>query len=65
MRCFVRTRWWCTAAVSSSDGIGASTSSALRSDSTITRAPSSMAAETSPQIAASARSSASPPPLTR
>ena len=51
MRCLVRTRWWCTAAVSSSDGIGASTESALRSDSTITRAPRSIAVETSRVIA--------------
>ncbi len=65
VRCLVRTRWWCTAAVSRSEGIGASTSSALRSESTMTRAPSSIAADTSLQIAPSARSSASPPPATR
>ena len=51
VRCLVRTRWWCTAAVSSSDGIGASTASELRSDSTITRAPASISADTSAQIA--------------
>ena len=39
-----RTRWWWTAAASSSDGIGARSAVELRSDRTMTSAPSSMAA---------------------
>ena len=45
-----RTRWWCTAPVSSSDGIGALSASTPRLDSTISRAPSSIASETSSAI---------------
>ena len=41
-----RTRWWWTAETRSSDGIGASSVVELRSESTMTLAPSSMAAET-------------------
>ena len=65
MRCFSRIRWWCTAAVSSSDGIGAYTSSLLRSLSTTMRAPSAIALLTSVRIASRARFNASPPPATR
>ena len=50
MRVFSRTRWWCTAPVSSSDGIGASSAVAWRSDSTMMRAPPAIASETSAQI---------------
>ena len=50
----------CTADVSSSDGIGASISSALRSDSTMTRAPLSIACVTSSKIVSSAARNASP-----
>jgi hypothetical protein len=39
VRVFSRTRWWCTAEVSSSDGIGARSKSESRSDSTMKRAP--------------------------
>ena len=44
------TRCWCTAPVSSSDGIGALSASTPRLDSTISRAPSSIAADTSASI---------------
>ena len=43
MRVFSRTRWWWTAAVISSDGIGARFSSQSRSDSTMIRAPAAIA----------------------
>ena len=43
----VRIRWWCTAEVSSSEGIGGVVGVELRSDSTMMWAPSSMAAVTS------------------
>ena len=46
MRVFSRTRWWWTAAVISSDGIGARFSSQSRSDSTMIRAPAAIALET-------------------
>ncbi len=46
VRALVRTRWWWTAATSSSEGMGASSDVELRSDRTITSAPSSMAAPT-------------------
>ena len=42
-----RTRWWCTAAVSSSDGIGACRASLPRSVSSTIRAPPPIAATTS------------------
>ena len=58
-------RWWWTAAVSSSDGIGACSASECRSDRTIRRAPSSMAASASAQISSMRAASASPPPATR
>ena len=47
MRVRSSTRWWWTAEVSSSDGMGAKRSLDSRSDSTISRAPRSMASETS------------------
>ena len=46
MRVFSRTRWWCTAAVISSDGIGARFSSQSRSESTMIRAPAAIALQT-------------------
>ena len=49
------TRCWCTAPVSSSDGIGAQSASTPRLDSTISRAPSSIAAETSALISSRRR----------
>ena len=55
MRVFSRMRWWCTAPTSSSDGMGANTSSALRSESTMMRAPSAMAWLTWRRMASSAR----------
>ena len=62
MRVFSRMRWWCTADVSSSDGMGARSRSESRSESTTKRAPPAIAAETSPKISWSrARSAASPP----
>ena len=45
VRVFSRTRWWWTAAVSSREGIGASSVVELRSESTMMFAPSAMAAE--------------------
>jgi hypothetical protein len=51
--------------VSSSDGIGACSASECRSDSTMMRAPSSMAAETSALISASRSRRAWPPPAAR
>ncbi len=57
-------RWWCTAEVSSSDGIGAMCSVESRSDSTMIRAPAAMAVDTSRRTRSSASRSASPPPLT-
>ncbi len=64
VRSFWRTRWWCTAEVSSSDGIGALSASESRSDSTMKRLPSAMCAETSAQISRRRASSAAPPPST-
>ena len=56
------TRCWCTAPTSSSDGIGAFSASTPRLDSTISRAPSSIAAETSSAISPSRQSRPAPPP---
>ena len=64
MRVFSRMRWWCTAEVSSSDGIGAMCSVESRSLSTMRRAPAAMAVDTSRRTRSSASRSASPPPLT-
>ena len=64
VRVFSRTRWWWTAAVISSDGIGAFSARACRSESTMIRAPSEIAADTSSQISSSRRASAAPPPCT-
>ena len=61
VRVFSRTRWWCTAAVSSSEGMGAHSAVALRSDRTIRLAPSAMASETRRRTSSMARRSASPP----
>ena len=47
MRVFSRMRWWCTAEVSSNDGIGASSALESRSESTRMRLPSAMAADAS------------------
>ena len=55
VRVFSRIRWWCTAPTSSSDGIGANTSSVLRSESTMMRAPSAMAWLTWRRMASRAR----------
>ncbi|CAM5722263.1 hypothetical protein STENM223S_03440 [Streptomyces tendae] len=65
VRCLVRMRWWWTAAVSSSEGIGACSASEWRSDRTMSRAPFSMAASASAQISSMRAASASPPPCTR
>ena len=61
VRVFSRTRWWCTAAVSSSEGMGAASAVELRSDRTIRLAPPAMASETRRRTSSSARRSASPP----
>ena len=61
----VRTRCWCTAEVSSSDGIGAWSASQSRSDRIRMRAPASMACEHSRRTRSIAAASASPPPNTR
>jgi len=63
--CLVRMRWWCTALVVRSDGIGANTSSLFRSESTTIRTPSSMAVLISAQICASAERSPDSPSETR
>ena len=64
VRVFSRTRWWWTAPVSSSDGIGACSCVEWRSESTITRAPSAIAADTSAQISSIRSAIAAPPPST-
>ena len=46
VRVFSRTRWWWTAAVSSSEGMGAQSAVELRSERTMRLAPSAMASET-------------------
>ena len=61
VRVFSRTRWWWTAEVSSSDGMGAHSSVELRSERTMMLAPSAMASETRRRTSARARASASPP----
>ncbi len=61
VRVFSRTRWWWTAAVSSSEGMGAHSAVELRSERTMRLAPSAMAAETRRRTSSSARRSASPP----
>ena len=67
MRVFSRTRWWWTAPVSSSDGIGASGRRRTpRSDSTMMRAPSAMACgHLGADLARARARSAAPPPATR
>jgi hypothetical protein len=60
-----RIRWWCTALVSSKDGIGAISASLSRSESTISLAPAVMASLTSRRIRSRASRNASPPPETR
>ena len=64
VRVFSRMRWWCTAAVSSSDGMGASSSDELRSESTMILAPSAMASVTLARTSSSARRRPSPPSAT-
>ena len=64
MRVFSRTRWWCTAAVISSDGIGARFSSQSRSESTMIRAPAAIALLTLVRSSSIACRRAGPPPLT-
>ena len=64
VRVFARTRWWWTAAVSSSDGIGARSASESRSESTTKRLPARIASETSAQISSRRARSAAPPPST-
>ncbi len=64
VRVFSRTRWWWTAETSSSDGIGASSVVEFRSDSTMTSAPSAMAALTRRRTSSMADRRASPPPAT-
>ena len=64
VRVFSRTRWWWIAPVSSSDGIGASSWVACRSESTMIRAPSAMAWLTSAQISSIRAAIAVPPPST-
>ena len=61
VRAFSRTRWWCTAAVSSSEGMGAQSAVELRSDRTMMLAPSAMASDTRRRTTSMARRSASPP----
>ncbi|SIN16183.1 Uncharacterised protein [Mycobacteroides abscessus subsp. abscessus] len=62
MRVAERSRWWCTAAVSSSDGMGAQVAEELRSDSTMYCTPRWIAAETFSQISViRARRAAAPP----
>ena len=63
-RSFVRTRWWCTAETSSSDGIGAIRWSESRSDSTSVRAPAAIASDASRRTRSIADASASAPPST-
>ncbi len=58
---FSRTRWWCTAAVSKSEGIGARLCVELRSERTIRFAPCSIAAETLPHTCPTAASSSAAP----
>ena len=50
---FSRMRWWWTAEVSSSDGIGARSRPESRSDSTTNRAPAAIACDTSTKISSS------------
>jgi hypothetical protein len=65
VRVFSRMRWWCTAEVSSSDGIGARSRSESRSDSTTNRAPLAIAVDTSAKISSQAGlGRAAAPPLT-
>ncbi len=64
VRVFSRTRWWWTADTSSRDGIGASSAVELRSERTITSAPSAMAALTRRRTSSMAARRASPPPAT-
>ena len=61
VRVFSRTRWWCTAAVSSSEGMGAQSAVELRSERTMTFAPSAMASETRRRTSSMALRSDSPP----
>ena len=62
VRLALLSRWWCTAEVSSSDGIGAHWALESRSESTMNLMPRLMAAETFSQISwMRARSSDSPP----
>ena len=65
MRLAEASRWWCTAEVSSRDGIGAHWAVAPRSDSTTYSTPRLTAAETCSQIAFSWARSSSTPPATR
>ena len=64
MRVFSRMRWWCTAEVSSSEGIGARSRPESRSERTTNRAPSAIAADTSVKICSSRACIASAPPDT-
>ena len=61
VRAFSRTRWWWTAETSRREGIGASSVVELRSESTITLAPSAMAAETRRRTSSIAAPKARPP----
>ena len=60
-----RIRWWCTALVSSSEGIGAYTESLLRSLNTMMRAPSSMKSLTLLRMSSIAVRKPCAPSLTR
>ena len=62
VRVFCRTRCWCTAEVSSRDGIGARSAVECRSDSMITRAPAAIASSASGRHRSIASASASAPP---
>ena len=64
VRVFSLIRWWWTALVSSSEGIGAMSAVEWRSDTTMMWAPSAIAAETSAQISSIRAWSAAPPPST-
>ncbi len=65
MRVCLRMRWWCTAAIMRSDGMGARSRLESRSDSTMNCAPCAMARSTSSHMASMRRCMASGPSSTR
>ncbi|OPZ51967.1 MAG: hypothetical protein BWY91_02511 [bacterium ADurb.BinA028] len=64
VRVFSRSKWWWTAEVSNSDGIGARSALESRSESTTKRTPREIAAETSAKICSIRAVMAAAPPLT-